>query len=79
MLKSIGRSSHFWAKKLLAALSPRNPFPARLFIAPVQRGGGGRRGIDRSGDASYALTFPPSNHSFIQLFEMQLRQFALVA
>jgi hypothetical protein len=69
----------FLGEKLLAALSPRNPFPARLFIAPVQRGGGGGRGIGRSGDASYALTFPPSNHSFIQLFEMQLRQFALVA
>src|SRR5882762_9838900 len=44
-----------------------------------QRGGGGRRGIGRSGDASCALTFRPSNHSFIQLFEMQLRQFAVVA
>jgi hypothetical protein len=34
MLKSIGRSSHFWAKTL-AALSPRSLFTARLFIARV--------------------------------------------
>jgi hypothetical protein len=32
MLKSIGRSSHF-GRKLLAALSPRSHFTARLFIS----------------------------------------------
>jgi hypothetical protein len=30
------------------------------------------RGFGRHGNAPFALTFQPSNHSFIQLFELQL-------
>jgi hypothetical protein len=36
-----------------------------------QRGNGGRDGMRWSGDAPGALTFQPSNHSFIQAFELQ--------
>src|ERR1700693_3431690 len=71
MLKSIGRSSHFWTK-LLAALSPRHRFTARPFVSRC-------RGIRRSGNASCALTFQPSNHSFIQLFELQCPHTAPIA
>src|SRR6266576_4658223 len=41
-----------------------------------QRDDGGRPGTHWDGNASCALTFQPSNHSFIQLFEMQLSRFA---
>jgi AcrR family transcriptional regulator len=44
-----------------------------------QRGDGGRGGIRWSGKARFALTFPRSNHSFIQLFELQLPRFAPAA
>jgi hypothetical protein len=54
--------------KLLAALSPRSLCTARLFCSACQRGDGGRRGLGWPGDASCALTFQPSNHSFIQVF-----------
>jgi hypothetical protein len=66
-------------EKLLAALSPRSLFIARLFYSACRRGDGRRRGFGLSGDASCALTFQPSNHSFIQVFEMQLPHFALIA
>jgi hypothetical protein len=68
---------HIFGQKLLAALSPRSPITATLFIARVSARDGGRRGLDRIGDASCALTFQSSNHSFIQVFEMQLPHFAL--
>src|SRR3984957_4048087 len=49
-----------FGQKLLTALSPRAPLTARLFIAS---GGAAETGR--------ALTLPPSNHSFIQAFELQ--------
>jgi hypothetical protein len=65
-------------EKLLAALSPRSLFTARRFIALVSAAAAG---VASAGVAMRHahLTFQPSNHSFIQLFEMQLPQFALVA
>src|SRR6185437_1545715 len=78
MLKSIGRSSHSWAESL-AALSPRDLFTARrlirLFIAlfsAAMTTGGVFAGVAMR---PCALTFQPSNHSFIQLFELQLPAF----
>src|SRR5712671_410480 len=68
----------FLGENFGGTVSPQ-PVHRKIIYRACQRGGGGRRGIGRSGDASCALTFRPSNHSFIQLFEMQLRQFALVA
>jgi hypothetical protein len=66
-------------EKLLAALSPRSLFIAILFYSACRHGDDRRRGFGLSGDASCALTFQPSNHSFIQVFEMQLSHFALTA
>jgi hypothetical protein len=61
-------------EKLLAALSPRRLFTARSFIAAVAAG------VASAGVPMHrALTFQPSNHSFIQLFEMQPPQFARIA
>jgi hypothetical protein len=63
-------------RKSLAALSARGLFTARLFIKTIDRAcqrGGGQRGVGRRGNAQSALTFQPSNHSFIHAFEMQRR------
>jgi hypothetical protein len=56
-------------------VSPQ-PVHRKTIYRAYQRRGGGWRGIRWSGDASRALTFPASNHSFIQLFEMQRPKFA---
>jgi hypothetical protein len=68
----------FLGENFGGTVSPQ-PVHRKTIYRACQRGGGGRRGIGRSGDASRALTFRSSNHSFIQLFEMQLHQFAPVA
>src|SRR5216683_2846465 len=79
MLKSIGRSSHFWAKNCWRHCLPAASAPQDYFAALCQHGDGGRRGFGWPGDASCALTFQPSNHSFIQVFEMQPPHFTLIA
>jgi hypothetical protein len=80
MLKSIGRSSPGLKKIFGGTVSPPSLirktiyqvyFSSRLIKnidRACQRGDGGRRGVRRSGNAQSALTFLPSNHSFIQAF-----------
>src|SRR5258706_4498398 len=80
MLKSIGCFLTFAGEKSLAALSARRPTSARLILPPVSWAAAttGRlaspRGCQR---ATRALTFPASNDSFIQLFELQPLKFVL--
>src|SRR5579863_7661843 len=70
MVKSIGRSSHSWDEIVGGTVSP-----PPVHCKSVYRGAGPcedrLQRARRSGDASRALTFRPSNHSFIQMFEMQ--------
>src|SRR5258708_21307888 len=70
MLKSIERSSPGFRKIFGGTVCPQ-PVHRKTIYRAVARGDGGRRGIGRNGNASSALTLQPSNHSFIQLFEMQ--------
>ena len=77
----MGRSSPFF-ENLLAALSPRSLFTARRIIEPIIAPFGAAMTAARDWPAAAnartcALTFQPSNHSFIQLFELQLPALAV--
>jgi AcrR family transcriptional regulator len=63
----------------LAALSPRRLFTARRFIALSRAAMPAGVAFAEKPNASYALTFRRSNHSFIQAFELQLPRLALLA
>jgi hypothetical protein len=78
MLKSMKRSSHFWAKIVGGTVSPP-PLHRKTIYRASQRWRWRPAWIGRSGGATCALTFQPSNHSFIQVFEKQLLDFALAA
>jgi hypothetical protein len=66
MLKSIGRSSHL--EKIVGGTVSPPPVHCktvyRLTVKPIAAG-------KAIAGASRTLTFPSSNHSFIQLFELQ--------
>src|SRR5436190_14230620 len=80
MLKSIGRFLTFLSEKSLAALSARRSLSARRILPPVSWAAAamGRLASARGRQSPpVALTFPVSNDSFIQLFELQALKFAL--
>src|SRR5258707_10668623 len=80
MLKSIGRFLTFLSENLWRHCLPPVPRPQDLILPPVSWAAAtsGRlasaRGCQR---ATRALTFPASNDSFIQLFELQAPRFVL--
>src|SRR3954447_25112458 len=76
ILKSMGRFLYSLLKSLDGTVFPPCRLRKRLLRAVAQPRAGGRRDIGGAGDAPNALTFHPSNYSFIQLFEMQAPGFA---
>jgi hypothetical protein len=74
MLKSIGRSSHL-EKIVGGTVSPPPVYCKtvyRLTVKPIAAGKAiAGATVRRCDGASRTLTFPSSNHSFIQLFELQ--------
>jgi hypothetical protein len=70
---------HIFGRKIVGGTVSPRPLDRKTIYRARQRGDGGRRETSWRGDASCALTFQSSNHSFIQLFEMQLPDFALAA
>jgi hypothetical protein len=69
---------HIFERKIVGGTVSLPPLHRKTIYRACQRCGAAG-GIPWNGDASCALTFQPSNHSFIQLFEMQLSPLALAA